>query len=99
MKSVKKMYVSEIEGPKRRGRPVVRWKARIKENMHDRGEGIELARRECAERYYISILARMDRQRSTGRVTSLLRDHSPVHYCGCVDQASAHKTKTQNKRR
>ena len=27
---VKKKYVSEIEGPRRRGRPVVRWIDRIK---------------------------------------------------------------------
>ena len=27
---MKKMYVSEIEGPRRRGKPVVRWKDRVK---------------------------------------------------------------------
>ena len=26
---VKKVYLSEIEGPSKKGRPVVRWKARI----------------------------------------------------------------------
>ena len=49
---VKKMYVSETEGPRRR-RPVVRWKDRVKEYMHERvadREGIELARKECLDR-------------------------------------------------
>ena len=32
-----KLYVNEIEGPRRRGRPVVRWKDRVKEYMHERG--------------------------------------------------------------
>ena len=35
--------------PKRRGRPIVRWKDRVKEYMHervtDRGGGIDIARR------------------------------------------------------
>ena len=31
---MKKVNVSEIEGPGRRGKPVVRWKDRIKEYMH-----------------------------------------------------------------
>ena len=30
---VKKVYVSEIEDPMRRGRPIVRWKDRVKEHM------------------------------------------------------------------
>ena len=42
---MKQVYVSEIEGSWRRGRPVVRWKYRVKEYMHekgaDRGIGIE----------------------------------------------------------
>ena len=46
---VKKVYVNEIEGPKRRGRLVVRWKDRMKGYMHervaDRLGGIELVRR------------------------------------------------------
>ena len=33
---VKKVYVSEIIGSWRRGRPVVRWKDRVKEYMHER---------------------------------------------------------------
>ena len=36
-KFVKKVYVSEIEGPRRRGRPVVRWKDRVKEYIHEKG--------------------------------------------------------------
>ena len=48
------MCVSEIKGPRRRRRPVVRWKDRVKEYMHergtDRGRGIELVRKECLER-------------------------------------------------
>ena len=44
------MYVSEMEGPRRRGRSVVRWKNRMKEYMHervaDRREGIKQERRE-----------------------------------------------------
>ena len=32
---MKKVYVSEIEGS-RRGRPVVRWKDRVKEYMHEK---------------------------------------------------------------
>ena len=43
------MYASKIVTP-RRGRPVVRWKDRVKDYMHeivvDRTGGIELARRE-----------------------------------------------------
>ena len=34
---VKKVYMSEIEDPRRRERPVVRWKDRVKEYMHERG--------------------------------------------------------------
>ena len=37
--------MSETEGPRKRGRPVVRWKDRVKEYMHervaDRGGGID----------------------------------------------------------
>ena len=33
---MKKVYVSETEDPRRRGRPVVRWKDRgVKEYMHE----------------------------------------------------------------
>ena len=33
---MKKVYVSKTEGPRRRGRPVVSWKDRVKEYMHER---------------------------------------------------------------
>ena len=33
---VKKVYVSETECPRRRGRPVIRWKDRVKEYRHER---------------------------------------------------------------
>ena len=44
---MKKVYASETEGRRRRGRPVVRWKDRVKEYMHDRDGGIEQTRMEC----------------------------------------------------
>ena len=51
---VKKVYTSKIVGPRRRGRPVVRWKNRVKEYMHervaDRGGGIEIASSVCLDR-------------------------------------------------
>ena len=54
MKFVKKVYVSKIVGSRRRGRPVVRWEDRVKENMHervaDREGGIILARWEYLDR-------------------------------------------------
>ena len=44
------MYGSETEGPRRRGRLVVRWKDRVKDYMHkrdaDRRRGIEQTRSE-----------------------------------------------------
>ena len=46
---MKKMYMSETEGPRRRGMPAIRWKDKVKEYMYervDRGGGIEQARRE-----------------------------------------------------
>ena len=46
---VKKVYVSDIDSLRKR-RPVVSWKDRVKEYMHDRGEEIELVRRECVNR-------------------------------------------------
>ncbi len=46
---VKKVYVSEIKCPYRRGRPLGRWKDRVKEYISERGatrgEGLEQARR------------------------------------------------------
>ncbi len=51
---VKKVYVSETEGPSRRGRPLGIWKDRVKEYMSERGAtrggGIEEVRRECLDR-------------------------------------------------
>jgi len=48
------VYVSEIEGPSRRGRPLGRWKDKVKEYMCERGAGrrgrLEQARRECLDR-------------------------------------------------
>ena len=35
-KIAKNVYVSEIECPRRRGKPVVRWKNRVKVYMHER---------------------------------------------------------------
>ncbi len=34
---VKKVYMSEVEGPNRRGRTLERWKDRVKEYMSQRG--------------------------------------------------------------
>ncbi len=51
---VKKVYLIEIEGPGKRGRPLGRWKDRVKEYMSERsatrGGGLEQARRECLDR-------------------------------------------------
>ncbi len=35
---MKKVHVSEIEGPSRRGRPLGRWKDRLKKYMSERGD-------------------------------------------------------------
>ena len=47
-------YTNETEGHRRRVRPVVRWKDRVKEYMHervaDRGGRIEQARRKCMDK-------------------------------------------------
>ena len=45
--------MSEIEGPGKRRRPVVRWKDWVKEYMQegtDSGVGLEQARKECLDR-------------------------------------------------
>ena len=51
---VKKVYLSEVMGPRRRGRPVVRWKNWVKEDMHEkvanREAGIEISRRQSLNR-------------------------------------------------
>ncbi len=48
-----KMYLSSVEGPCRRGRPLRRWEDRVKEYMSERGvrgNVLEWARRECMDR-------------------------------------------------
>ncbi len=50
---VKKVYLSNVEGTNRRGRPLVRWEYRVKEYVSERGmrgNGLEWARRECMDR-------------------------------------------------
>ncbi len=51
---VKKVYASEIGGRSMRGRPLGRWKDRVKEYMSERDatreRGLQQARRECLER-------------------------------------------------
>ncbi len=48
---MKKVYVSEIKGPSRRGRPLGKWNDRLKKYMSGRGAtrrgGLEQAMREC----------------------------------------------------
>ena len=47
-------YVSEVEGPDRRGSPPLRWRDKVKEYVRKRGEcgmrGVEEAKRECLDR-------------------------------------------------
>ncbi len=48
-----KVYLSSVEGPNRRGRPLGRWEDKLKENVSERGvrrNGLEWARRECMDR-------------------------------------------------
>ncbi len=50
---VKKMYLSSVEGPNRRGRPLGRWDDRVKEYMSERGvrgNGLDWTKRECKDR-------------------------------------------------
>ncbi len=50
---VKKVYRRSVEGPKRRGRPLGRWKDKVMEYVSERrarGNGLEWARRECMDR-------------------------------------------------
>ncbi len=50
---VKKVYLSSVEGPNRRGRPHGRWENRVKEYVSEKGvreKGLEWARRECIDR-------------------------------------------------
>ncbi len=49
-KFIKQVYLSSVEGPNRRGRPLGRWEDMVKECMSQRGvrgSGLEWARREC----------------------------------------------------
>ncbi len=51
---VRKVYVSESVGYSSRGRPLGRWRDRVKEYMCERGAtrggGLDQARRECLDR-------------------------------------------------
>ena len=51
---VKKVYINELEGANKRGRPFERWKYRVREYLHEKGVrrrgGLERARRECVDR-------------------------------------------------
>ncbi len=50
---VKKVYLCNVEGTNRKGRPLGRWEARVKEYVSEkgvRGNGLEWARRECMDR-------------------------------------------------
>ncbi len=49
----KNVYLSSVEGPNRRGRPLGRWEDRVKEYVSERGgrgSGLEWARRKCMDR-------------------------------------------------
>ncbi len=48
-----KVYVSSVEGPNRRERPLGRWKDRVKEYVSEGGvrvNELELVKRECGDR-------------------------------------------------
>ncbi len=50
---VKKVELSSVEGPNRKGRPLGRWEDRVEEYVSERvvrGNGLEWARRECMDR-------------------------------------------------
>ncbi len=50
---VNKVYLSSVEVPNRRGRPLGRWEDRVKEYVGERGvrgQGLEWARSECMDR-------------------------------------------------
>ncbi len=50
----KKVYLSETKGLQRRGMPLRKWKAKVKEYISDKGMhregGLEQAKRECLEK-------------------------------------------------
>ncbi len=59
------MYLSTVEDPNRKGRPLGRWEDRVKEYVSEkgvRGNGLQWARRECMDR---------ERWRSVCRATAL----------------------------
>ncbi len=48
-----KVYLSSVEAPRRRGRPLERWEDWVKEYTSERGvkgDGLERARKECMDR-------------------------------------------------
>ncbi len=50
---VNKVYLSSVEGPNRRRRPLGRWEDKVKKHMSKkgaRGNGLEWARKECMDR-------------------------------------------------
>ncbi len=50
---VKKVYVSSVEGPNRRGRPLGKWEDKVKEYVSEKGvreNGLDWTRRECMDR-------------------------------------------------
>ena len=51
---VKKVYVCELEGSNQKGRPLGRWRDKVKEYMCERGDsrggGLDRARRDCLDR-------------------------------------------------
>ncbi len=50
---VKKVYLSSVEGPNRKGRPLESWEDKVKVYVSERGaktSGLEWARRECMDR-------------------------------------------------
>ncbi len=47
------MYLNNVEGTSRKGRPLVRWEDSVKEYLSERGvrgSGLEQARKECMDR-------------------------------------------------
>ncbi len=51
---VKEVYQNSIEGANRRGRPLAKWKDRVREYVSQRGvrgNGLEWTRRECMDLY------------------------------------------------
>ncbi len=88
MELVKKLYPSSDEGPNRRGRPLGRWKDRVKEYVSERkvrGNGLECARRECMDRERWRPVCHghplggcFRRERSFGAIDWLIEDNDPT---------------------